>query len=173
MDAQGLPCLVTRRWTEETSPANVTVAPDGRSPRDVTDVSAALVNTWSSPFSGWSETYQPSISRSLFSRVRLSHSSNSGTATTVLPASAPASAKRSNWPTAAARLVSSAASTRSLCAATRERRVWPRESKAPALTRLSTRRLLHTEASTRAKKSWTSRKRPCAVRSATSAETAA
>ena len=44
------------------------------------------------------------------------------------------------------------------------RRVCPSESKAPALIRDSTTRLLQAEASTLAKKSWKSAKRPFAVR---------
>ena len=104
-----------------------------------TDTSAAWARMCSSPSSGWSDTYSPSISRSNCSNTFLSHST-SGTRTANTsstgapePSSSPSPANRSNWPMASARLVSSTASTAASNTLISPRRAWPRESKAAAL----------------------------------------
>ena len=82
--AHGLPCFDILRCSDVMSPAMTTVEPSGRcsSCNSVAiDTSAAAASTCSSPDSGWSDTYRPSISRSNASRCFLSQSGRSGTTT--------------------------------------------------------------------------------------------
>ena len=76
-----------------------------------------------------------------------------------------------NCPAASARLTSSAASMTSAWICTRPRRGWPSESKAPALIRDSTVRLLQATGSTLRRKSAKSANAPLALRVRTSEST--
>ncbi len=138
----------------------MTCEPSGRPSSaisDAIDVSAARASTCSSPDSGWSDTYRPSISRSKASRCFLSQSGRSGTSTAnVIAASSsapPKPAKRSNWPSASLRFTEMTESTACSCTTSRARRGWPSESNAPALMSDSMVRLLQTTAGTLSRKS--------------------
>ena len=106
----------------------------------------------STPNSGWSETYRPSISRSKFSLVFLSHS-ESGIATSNAASASSSPPNSESWPIASFRLRSMTESTACSWISTRPLRGCANESNAPALTRLSMTRLLQTRAGTLRRKS--------------------
>ena len=124
----------------------------------------------SMPSSGWSETYRPSISRSKFSRVFLSHSA-SGIATSNAASACSSPPKRLSWPIASLRLMSMTESTACSWMSTRPLRGWPKESNAPALTSDSMTRLLQTTAGTLRRKSAKLVNSPLDLRVATIAST--
>ena len=143
--------LAIRRETPVSIPAMVTVSPsrtcESSPMMSCTEWVAASESARSRPRSGWSETYRPSMSRSKFSFSRRSQSGTSGMVTvssSPRASSMPREPKRSNWPAASLRLTATAASTAASWMRDRERRVWPRSSKAPALMSDSMVRLLHT-----------------------------
>ncbi len=164
--AQALPCLVILRWRPEMMPPMVTMAPSGRSARSATAQSALSASTCSMPCSGCEETYRPSISRSWVSRKDFSHSSSENTTSRPKLGSSETLSppKRSNWPSASLRLMLTTLSIIGSNWAVRPLRVWPRESKAPALMRDSTVRLLQTTASTLSRKSGNEAYFPLALR---------
>ena len=154
-----------------------TVEPSGRcSSRSsvAIDTSAAAASTCSSPDSGWSDTYRPSISRSNASRCFLSQSGRSGTTTAkpCAPSSPPIrSANRSNWPSASLRFTPMTESTACSCTSSSARRAWPSESNAPALMSDSMVRLLQTTAGTLSRKSVKDVNAPFSSRARTIAST--
>src|SRR5215469_12955234 len=134
--------------------------------------SVAAAMTCSTPSSGWSDTYSPSISRSKASSVDFSHSP-SGTGTSNVTSSWLSSPKSESWPMASFRFTSMIASTACSWISTSPRRGCPNESNAPALTSDSITRLLQTLTGTLRRKSEKLPKAPLAVRAATTDSTTA
>ncbi len=162
------PFLVVLRCRVVISPAIVTISPSLTAPSsasELMEVEEFWAMTCSSPYRGWSETYRPSMLRSKASSSLRSHSGRSGMVSVAAepeaiasspsppPAPPKTSAKRSYWPWASLRLTSTTESTASSWISTRERRLWPRESKAPPLISDSMVRLLHTDSGTLSRKS--------------------
>ena len=179
--AQRSPFLVRLTCSPVISPAIVTIEPSGLPPsslvRAAIAVSAWADSTCSTPNSGWSETYRPSISRSKVSRVDLSHSTP-GTAVSPIrsppesPAeSSPNAPNRLSCPMASWRLTATKASTYSSCTRSRPIRVSASPSNAPPLMSDSMVRLLHTTAGTFDMKSRKEVKRPFSSRAAMIAST--
>src|SRR6266704_65622 len=179
--AHWLPCLVTLRCTPDKIPPILTICASDRSPargrgsassaiRSASEQSLSLAMMCSMPNSGWAETYSPSISRSKFSRMDLSHSpAGTGTSNTASASAPPPNSE--SCPIASFRLMSITASTACSCTSTRPLRGSWNESKAPALTSDSITRLLHTTRGTLRRKSVKPVKPPLDLRAAMIAST--
>ena len=167
------PFLVNLRAMLVMTPPSTSTEPSSRSGASAMPQSTLRRNAASTPSSGWSDTYRPSISFSKRSRSLLSNSL-SGMATRSSNPSAlspPRSPNRLITPWSRSRRRTSVPSM--ICSKTinSPRRGWPSESNAPALINDSTVRLLSTGSGTRSAKSWNDSNVPLALRSPSSSST--